>query len=171
MVGKKIPYKFPNDIASKFFTLLAINRQFVCQPKNGQLLKWPKLEDQQTGKILNFSSTASDKLTPSCKFMGQNSEILGGKKNSATFWHLKNQHFSAHQMANQWPWYVEQPPLHLWTESWSSQSMCHTTPPPKMVLPYSLGTWPPKTPKAHWGLVAPSLRKNWFSEDTQFWLK
>ena len=44
--------------------------------------------------------------------------------------------------------------------------VCHT--PPKMVPPYSLGTCWPKTPKPHWSLVAPSLRKNWFSEDKIF---
>ena len=41
LVGKKVPYKFPNDIALKLLTLHAINRQFVCQPQNGQLLEQP----------------------------------------------------------------------------------------------------------------------------------
>ena len=34
LVGKKVPYKFPNNIASKFLTLHGVNRQFVCQPRN-----------------------------------------------------------------------------------------------------------------------------------------
>ena len=37
-----------------------------------------------------------------------------------------------------------------------------------MVPPYSPGTCPPKTLKTHWSLVTHSLRKKWFSEDTQF---
>ena len=39
-------------------------------------------------KILNFSSIESDRLTPSCKFMSQNSKIWGSKKFSkiGTFW-------------------------------------------------------------------------------------
>ena len=41
LVGKKVPYKFPNDIASKLSTLHGVNQQFVCQPKNGKFFKWP----------------------------------------------------------------------------------------------------------------------------------
>ena len=44
-------------------------------------------------------------------------------------------------------------------------------PPPKMVPSYSLVIWLPKTPKSHRSPVAPSSRKLWFSEDTQFWPK
>ena len=36
LVAKKVPYKFPNNIASKLSTVHA-----VCQLKNGQLLEWP----------------------------------------------------------------------------------------------------------------------------------
>ena len=55
-------------------------------------------------------------------------------------------------------------------------SMAHGTPlsashPPKMVPSYSLVIWLPKTPKSHWSPIAPSSRKLWFSEDTQFWPK
>ena len=41
LVGKKVPYKFPNDIASKLLTLHGTNWWFVCQPKNGQFFKQP----------------------------------------------------------------------------------------------------------------------------------
>ena len=40
-----------------------------------------------------------------------------------------------------------------------------------MVPSYSLVIWLPKTPKSHQSPVAPSSRKLWFSEDTQFWPK
>ena len=45
------------------------------------------------------------------------------------------------------------------------------TPPPQMVPSYSLVIWLPKTTKLHRSPVAPSSRKLWFSEDTQFWPK
>ena len=41
LVGKKVSYKFPNDIASKLLTLHGTNRRFVCQPKNGQFFEQP----------------------------------------------------------------------------------------------------------------------------------
>ena len=41
LVGKKVSYKFPNDIASKLLTLHGVNRRFVCQPKNGQFFERP----------------------------------------------------------------------------------------------------------------------------------
>ena len=41
--------------------------------------------------------------------------------------------------------------------------------PPKMVPPYSLGTCPPKTLKPQQSPIAPSLRKNLFSEGIFFW--
>ena len=49
---------------------------------------------------------------------------------------------------------------------WMPQVCCT---PLKMVPPYSLGTCPPKNPKPHWSLVAPSSRKNLFSEGIFFW--
>ena len=41
--------------------------------------------------------------------------------------------------------------------------------PPKMVPPYSLGTCPPTKPETLWCPIAPSSRKNWFSEGIFFW--
>ena len=41
LVGKKVLYKFSNDIASKLSNLHAVNRQFMCQPQKDQLLEWP----------------------------------------------------------------------------------------------------------------------------------
>ena len=41
LVGKKVPYKFPNDIASKLSTLHGVNRRFVCRPKNGKFFERP----------------------------------------------------------------------------------------------------------------------------------
>ena len=41
LVGKKVPYKFSNDIASKLSTLHGVNWRFVCRPKNGQFFERP----------------------------------------------------------------------------------------------------------------------------------
>ena len=41
LVGKKVPYKFPNDIASKLSTLHGVNQQFVCRPKMANLFEQP----------------------------------------------------------------------------------------------------------------------------------
>ena len=121
---------------------------------------------------------------------GSEFQKLEDQKNWTTFLHLKNQHFSAKQMANQWlitkskPRYAEY--------SWSNQSMpsilqavtnvsknrtfifdalldpLSVLHPSKMVPSYSLGTCPPKSLKTHWSLVTPSSRKKLISEDTWF---
>ena len=111
---------------------------------------------------------------------GSKFQNLGGPKKSATFWHIKNCYLTTQQMANQshiqksTPRYAEHPRLHLWTDSWSNQSIpsaekcnffrrpwhpfkCVAS--PKMVPSCSLVICPPKTPKPHWPLVTPSLRK------------
>ena len=41
LVGKKVPYKFSNDIQSKLSTLHGVNQQFVCRAKNGKFFEWP----------------------------------------------------------------------------------------------------------------------------------
>ena len=57
---------------------------------------------------------------------------FGGQKKFDISEILKNRHFSAQQMANQWliqkskPGYVEYPGAHLWTDSSSNQSMPST---------------------------------------------
>ena len=64
--------------------------------------------------------------------MAQNSEIREVQKILQLFdisEILKNRHFLAQQMANQWliqkskPGCVEYPGTHLWTDSWSNQWM------------------------------------------------
>ena len=41
LVGKKVPYKYPNDITSKLSTLHDVNQWFVCRPKNGKFFERP----------------------------------------------------------------------------------------------------------------------------------
>ena len=60
-------------------------------------------ETDQGKKILNFSYSELDRLTPSCQFVGQNSEYPL-RKNSGTFSicqkNVKNRHLTAQQIAN-----------------------------------------------------------------------
>ena len=41
LVGKKVPYKFPNNIALKLLTLHGVNWQFISRPKNGKFFEQP----------------------------------------------------------------------------------------------------------------------------------
>ena len=51
LVAKKVPYKFPNNIASKLLTLHAVNWWFVCQPKNAESSRSMQLFFRKFNKI------------------------------------------------------------------------------------------------------------------------
>ena len=51
LVAKKVPYKFPNNIASKLSTLHAVNWLFVCQPKNAESSRSMQLFFRKFNKI------------------------------------------------------------------------------------------------------------------------
>ena len=51
LVAKKIPYKFPNNIASKLLTLHTVNWWFVCQPKNAESSRSMQLFFRKFNKI------------------------------------------------------------------------------------------------------------------------
>ena len=51
LVAKKVPYKFPNNIASKLVTLYAVNWLFVCQPKNAESSRSMQLFFKKFNKI------------------------------------------------------------------------------------------------------------------------
>ena len=115
LVGKKVPYKFPNDIASKLLTLhdLSVGR-----------------------KMANYSNSHSSDTRPIKKKYGIRDYIWlhicanlwvkipkfrGGSKNWTKIW--KNGTFRLEALPD------------------ASKVLHH----PKMVPPYSLGTCPPKT--------------------------
>ena len=60
-------------------------------------------------------------------------------------------------------------------EKWTFCILCPAgppkcfAPPPKMVPPYSLGICPPTNIETLWSPIAPSSRKNRFSEGISFW--
>ena len=51
LVAKKVPYKFPNNIASKLSTLHAVNWLFVFQPKNAESSRSMQLFFRKFNKI------------------------------------------------------------------------------------------------------------------------
>ena len=51
LVAKKVPYKFPNNIASKLVTLHAVNWWFVCQPENAESSRSMQLFFRKFNKI------------------------------------------------------------------------------------------------------------------------
>ena len=51
LVAKKVPYKFPNNIASKLSTLHAVNWWFVCQHKNAESSRSMQLFFKKFNKI------------------------------------------------------------------------------------------------------------------------
>ena len=51
LVAKKVPYKFPNNIASKLSILHAVNWWFVCQPKNAESSRSMQLFFRKFNKI------------------------------------------------------------------------------------------------------------------------
>ena len=79
LVGKKVIYKFPNDIASKLSNLHAVNQWFMCRHQNGQLLNHSSETGLQKKKTKNCS-VGSHVVTHLCQFMVQNFKIWGVKK-------------------------------------------------------------------------------------------
>ena len=122
LVGKKVPYKFPNDIASKLSTLHGVSRRFVCQPKNGKFSNGHSSETRCVKKKKKRVLQISYSYTP-VPIYGSKLRNLGGQKNSTKIFGSGTFGLEARQM----------PPG------------CRTS--PKMVPPYSLGTCPPKTPR------------------------
>ena len=83
LVGKKVPYKFPNDIASKLSTLHGINRRFVCQPKNGKFVRMAIA--RETGCVKKKKKNRVLQITcgyTSVPIYGSKFQNLGGQKNS-----------------------------------------------------------------------------------------
>ena len=124
LVGKKVLYKFPNYIASKLSHLHAVNRWFMCQPQNGQLLKQATARRPDTPPPKKFFCKFTCCYT-SVPIYGSKFRNLGGggvKKIRQLFdisKILKNRHFSAQETTNRWliqkfkPRCVEYPGAHL----------------------------------------------------------
>ena len=136
LVAKKVPY-------NSQMTLHKNCRPFMLQtddlcfgpPPMTTYSNGHSSENVQHGIFLNFHWTESDRLAPSCKFLGQNSKYpaLQNFSNFSICPKIsKSRHLMAHKTANQWhiqkskPRCVEDPRLHLWTDAWCNQSMPST---------------------------------------------
>ena len=126
-VAKTVPYKFPNDIPLQLSTLHVINGWFIlCQ--NTRMPIAQTLDPEKKKLLRKFTYKYTSMTIYGSKFQN----LGGGQTNFWTFWHLKNRHFSAHQMANWWLIQksklrcVEYPLAHLWTDSWWNQSKLST---------------------------------------------
>ena len=98
MVGKKVLYKFPNDIGSKFMLLID---DLCVGPK---MANYSNDHSSDTRPQKKNCSVSLHVITHLCHFMAQNSKIWGGVKKIGQLFDssniLKNRHFSAQQMAN-----------------------------------------------------------------------
>ena len=97
LVGKKVLYKSPNDIPFKLSTLRAVNARFVFPWITQTAIARTPDPEKNPPKKRHFSFHI---VTHLCQFMAPKFRNLGGQKKSATFWHVKNCHFMAQQMAN-----------------------------------------------------------------------
>ena len=96
LVGKKVLYKSPNDIPVKLSTLGAVNQRFVFRQITRTAIAWtldPK-KNKTKNSVLVFI------LLHIYANLWIKIPKFGGSKKWATFWHLKNCHFTAQQMAN-----------------------------------------------------------------------
>ena len=79
--SKKVLYKLSIDTALLSVTLHVINREFIFQSENDQLLNGHNSDISQQKKS-EFSSTEWHRLTPSCQSIGQNSKYPGSQKDN-----------------------------------------------------------------------------------------
>ena len=108
---------------------------YVSAPPTATYSNGHSSENGQRGIFSNFHWTESDRLAPSCKFLGQNSEYPA-LQNLGNFLLRpkisKSRHIIPHKTANRWhiqkskPRCLGHPRLHLWTDAWWNQSMPST---------------------------------------------
>ena len=135
LVAKKVPYNSQMTLHENCRPFMPQTDDLCFGPPTATYSNGHSLENGQCGIFLNFHWTESDKLAPSCKFLGQNSDYPA-LQNFANFSICpkisKSWHLTAYEMAN-WshiqkckPRCVEDPMVHLWTDAWWNQSMPST---------------------------------------------
>ena len=80
LVGKKVPYKFPNDIASKLSTRQAKIDDLCVSWKMANYLNSHSSDTTPKNKFLKICILRLHMVTHMCQFMGQNFEICEVKK-------------------------------------------------------------------------------------------
>ena len=135
LVAKKVPYNSQMTLHENCRPFMPQTDDLCFGPPMATYSNGHSLENTQCGIFLNACWTESDRLAPSCKFLGQNSEYPA-LQNQSNFLIRpkisKSWHLMAYEMAN-WshiqkckPRCVEDPRVHLWTDAWWNQSMPST---------------------------------------------
>ena len=126
-VAKKVPYNSQMTLHENYWPFMPQTDDLCFGPQMATYSNGHSLENGQRGIFSNVCWTESDRLGPSCKFLGQNSEypVLQTLSNfliRPKIW--KSWHLMAYEMAN-WsriqkckPRCVEDPGVHLWTDAW-----------------------------------------------------
>ena len=135
LVVKKVPYNSQMTLHENCWPFMPQMDDLCFGPPTATYSNGHSSENSQRGIFLNFRKSESDKLAPSCKFLGQNSEypVLQNRSNFSICPKIsKSLHLTAYEMANRShiqkckPRCVEDPRLHLWTDAWWNWSMPST---------------------------------------------
>ena len=135
LVGKKVPYNSQMTLHKNCWPFVLQTDNLCFGPSTATYSNGHSLENGQCGIFLNFHKSESDRLAPSCKFLGQNSKYpaLQNRSNFLICPKIsKSWHLMAHEMANRShikkckPRCIEDPRVHLWTDAWWNRSMPST---------------------------------------------
>ena len=135
LVAKKVPYNSQMTLHENCRPFMPQTDDLCFGPPTATYSNGHSSENSQRGIFSNVHWTESDRLGPSCKFLGQNSEypVLQTLSNFSIRPKIsKSWRLTAHEMANRWhiqkskPRCLGHPRLHLWTDAWWNQSMLST---------------------------------------------
>ena len=135
LVAKKVPYNSQMTLHENCRPFMLQTDNLCFSPPMATYSNDHSSENSQCGIFSNVRWTKSDRLGPSCKFLGQNSEYpalqtlsnFSIRPKISKSWHL-----TAYETANRWhiqkckPRCVEDPRVHLWTDAWWNRSMPST---------------------------------------------
>ena len=135
LVAKKVPYNSQITLHENCRPFMLQTDDLCFGPPMATYSNGHSSENGQRGIFSNFHWTESDRLAPSCKFLGQNCKYpalqnLGNFSIRPKI--SKSQHITAHETANRWliqkskPRCLGHPRLHLWTDAWWNRSMPST---------------------------------------------
>ena len=125
LVAKKVPYNSQMTLHENCWPFMPQMDDLCFGPPMATYSNGHSSENGQCGIFSNFRWTESDRLAPSCKFLGQNSEypVLQNFGNFSIHPKIsKSWHLTAHETANRWhiqkfkPRCLGHPRLHLWTD-------------------------------------------------------
>ena len=135
LVAKKVPYNSQMTLHENCWPFMLQTDDLCFGPPTATYSNGHSSENDQHGIVSNVRWTESDRLGPSCKFLGQNSEYPVLQTLSNFLIHpkiSKSWHLTAYETAirshiqKSKPRCVEDPGVHLWTDAWWNRSMPST---------------------------------------------